>query len=144
MAFACTKSKFFFVETSKAAQGVDNIQYAEISLTAAATDTAWDLNALGGTAWTAIAAGSTTGANTVLALSTILTGLDKIISQNSTVQLNRSIVATATGSGDMSRTYTVGSILPAFAFYTATAPTADTISVTWKLLPGQPGITAEF
>ena len=144
MAFACTASKFFFVETSKAANAVDNIQYAEITLTAANTDLTWDLNDLAGTAWTAIAAANATGASTLAALKTIKTGMDKIVSITSTVMLDRSDVITASAAGDYNRSYTAGSILPAFGFFTANAPTTDTICVGWKMLPGQLGISAEY
>ena len=144
MAFGLSKAKFYFVETSKAVNMVDNLQYAEISLTAAATDLAWDLNDLAGTAWTAIAVGSTAGASTLAALKTIKTGTDKIVSLISDMMLDRAEVVTASAAGDYAKAYTAGAILPSFSFFTASSPTADTLVVCWKMLPGQLGITAEY
>lgn len=143
MAFACTKSKFYFVETSKAINSVDNLQFAEITITADAADVTWDVGDLAGAAWGAMD-NTATGLSTLNALKTIKTGMDKIVSVTSAFMLDRAEVVTASAAGDYAKSYTAGDVMPSFAFLAANGPTADTLVLCWKLNPGQLGITAEY
>lgn len=143
MAFANTQSKFYFVESSKATNSVDNLQYAEITITAAAADVTWDVGDLAGAAWGAMD-NTATGLATLNALKTIKLGMDKIVSVSSTFMLDRAEVVTASAAGDYAKSYTAGNVMPSFAFLAANGPTADTLVLCWKMQPGQPGITAEY
>jgi hypothetical protein len=143
MALALVSSKFYFVETSKATNTVDNIQHMELSLTAANTDVAWDLDDLAGTVWGVID-NTTSGLATLNALKTIKPSVQQILSVSSTFMLDRADVVSASAAGNYARAYTQGAILPSFAFSSAAAPTADVICVAWKLKSGELGVTAEY
>ena len=143
MAFACTASKFYFTETSKAVNMVDNLQFAEITITAANTDLTWDVGDLAGTAW-GVMDGTATGLSTLNALKDIKLGLQKIVSVTSAFMLDRAEVVSADAAGNYAKSYTAGDVMPSFAFHTASGPTSDTIVLCWKMKPGQLGITAEY
>jgi hypothetical protein len=135
MSSAVTNFRLFGAETVSAVSPYA-LQFMELKITGANTNTTWDLATSGGTFWTAAKANGTYGTIATKALS----ALQKCATDSyAFFQAYAGFIGTRPRAATALLTaysQSVTSGIPTFAFAATTAPTADSLFIVWIMQPG--------
>jgi len=141
MASALTAYKAWIQEADKAT-GPRHIQYLEMDITGANTDTAWDFATAAGTFWTAAEADETYGATATLARKLMYQIAEKAayfagVLGEVDLQYAREIAASG---ADYTMAAGTASNIPDLTFNSGNAPTSIKAVLRWVLSEDQTGI----
>ncbi len=147
MAFALTKFKSYGIRAEGAVRPHVQ-QIVNMTLTAAATDIAYDIGTDGGTFWTSAEAHATYGALASAAKRVILTSIAGILPSNALMECAGEPLATfiqvASGASGTQYTLAISSSQPTITFVSASAPTAWVLQLRWILKDGYEAIVSDL
>ncbi len=149
MAFALTRFKAY----GRRHEGENRShaeQVCELHITAANTDTAYDLDNSAGTFWTAALANATYGTLATSALRAFLTDIVAVKHRCIGVTgeaLISDFIRVASGASGLQYIVAVGTTtahMPNLTFVSGSAPTAITLFITWSLVDGAEAVTSDL
>jgi hypothetical protein len=144
MAFAVTKFQAYGLNVSDTGRK-RAVQRAAMTVTAAATDTTWDIGTLTGTFWTSAVAHATYGSIATQALA-MLTNIGAnasvFASLQGTITNNFNKVASVSAATDY--TMSISNGLPVIGFTASDAPTSAIIIMEWSLNDSIPEYVADI
>lgn len=147
MAFALTKFRAYGIRAD-GAQRAHVQQVASFTLTAAATDIAYDIGTTGGTFWTSAEANATYGALASAVKSLLLTRLPGLLEDNGLIACESEVLQTflqvASGASGTQYTLAISSSMPTITFVSASAPTAWVLNLRWNLIDGAEALVGDY
>ncbi len=147
MAFAITKFKAYGIRAEGAVRPHTQ-QVASFTLTAAATDIAYDLGTTAGTFWTSAEANATYGSLATAVKSLLLTRLPGLLPDGALVACESEVLQTfiqvASGASGTQYTLAISASMPTITFVSASAPTAWVLNLRWNLIDGAEALVGDY
>ncbi len=147
MAFALTKFKAYGLRVEGAVRPHVQ-QVMSFTLTAAATDIAYDLGTTGGTFWTSAEANATYGSLATAVKALLLTTLPGLLPAGALIACESEVLQTfiqvASGASGTQYTLAITDSMPTITFVSASAPTAWVLNLRWNLIDGAEAVVGDY